>query len=271
MSLGRQYFGLAADHDDGWVYVLGGYSTGKGILSDCERFSIKGHNWMPIEHLNVPRINMGSCLVSKKYLYVFGGSDENGILDSIERYNSSLDVWTLLQVKMQSKVTNLFAHAINEDAIIVLGGVKRKTLTFVNPNREAKKEYETESKVHIFKPSKLKWKELKAFPFRKKISNILYNDNGKLFCFIIESNRELPQLFVYDIRTSFPQFDKYWNSEEQQKTKSKRIKGKDVAGKTQSEKEKNMYLSNGETPYKALVTEQKKDDKGKIIEMKEGH
>lgn len=93
---------------------------------------------------------------------------------------------------MPARVSNLFSHAINEDAIIVLGGVKKKTLNY-NPNsKDPKKEFETESRVHVFKPSKLKFKELKPFPFRKKISNVLYNDNGKLFCFIIESNRDLP-------------------------------------------------------------------------------
>lgn len=75
MHTARQYFGLAADYDGGWIYVIGGYTAESGITGECEKFSIDGHKWKPIEHLNVPRINMASCLISKKYLFVFGGGD----------------------------------------------------------------------------------------------------------------------------------------------------------------------------------------------------
>jgi len=53
------------------------------------------------------------------------------------------------------------------------------------------------------------WKDLKPLPFKKKLSQVVYNNHGKFFCFVLESNKELPQLFVYDIRKIFAQFSKY--------------------------------------------------------------
>jgi hypothetical protein len=41
--------------------------------------------------------------------------------------------------------------------------------------------------------NQFKWKKLSPFPFKKKVGNIIYNNYGKFFCFIIENNnRELP-------------------------------------------------------------------------------
>ena len=58
------------------------------------------------------------------------------------------------------------------------------------------------------------WKDLKPLPFKKKLSNVVYNNHGKFFCFVLESNKELPQLFVYDVRKVFPQFSKYAENEQ---------------------------------------------------------
>lgn len=52
--------------------------------------------------------------------------------------------------------------------------------------------FEIESRVFALKTSTSKWKELKPFPFKKKFGNIVYNNFGKFFCFIIENNKELP-------------------------------------------------------------------------------
>ena len=49
------------------------------------------------------------------------------------------------------------------------------------------------------------------------LRNVVYNNHGKFFCFVVESNKELPQLFVYDVRASFPQFNKYWEHHINQK------------------------------------------------------
>jgi len=79
--------------------------------------------------------------------------------------------------------------------------------------KESQKAFELQDRVMVLKTTKLTWKDLKPFPFKKKLGNVVYNNHGKFFCFVVESNKELPQLFVYDVRTCFPQFNKYWEHE----------------------------------------------------------
>lgn len=83
--------------------------------------------------------------------------------------------------------------------------------------RESQKIYELQDRVFVLKTKNFTWKDLKPFPFKKKLGNVVYNNHGKFFCFVIESNKELPQLFVYDVRASFPQFNKYWEHHTNQK------------------------------------------------------
>ena len=87
-------------------------------------------------------------------------------------------------------MANHFSYSLNPEHIVIMGGMKRKNEDF--SVREQRKVYELENRVFVLKTNNFKWKELKAFPFKKKLSNVMYNDYGKFFCFIIESNRELP-------------------------------------------------------------------------------
>jgi hypothetical protein len=84
----------------------------------------------------------------------------------------------------------MFAFSLNSDYIVIMGGMKRKNDELVP--KESKKVYELENRVYAFKASSLKWKDLKAFPFKKKFGSIVYNNFGKFFCNVIEDNKELP-------------------------------------------------------------------------------
>jgi hypothetical protein len=145
----------------------------------------------------------------------------------------------------------MFAFSLNSDYIVIMGGMKRKNDELVP--KESKKVYELENRVFAFKSSSLKWKDLKAFPFKKKFGSIVYNNFGKFFCNVIEDNKELPQLFVYDVRNAFPQFDKYWERESEGPQK---IKGKDIKvhlAYSLSSKQEREYgiVNNGSGPVPA--------------------
>ena len=123
---------------------------------------------------------------------------------------------------MPSRVANLFAFGINSDYIVILGGMRKKDLV----PKESKKAFELDNRCFALKTSSMKWKDLKAFPFKKKFGSIAYNGFGKFFCNVIEDNKELPQLFVYDVRSCFPHFDKYWETDRSQGLQ--KIRGKDI-------------------------------------------
>ena len=150
-------------------------------------------------------------------------------MDHIERYNIVLDIWTSLKVKMPVKLSNHFVFAINSECILLMGGMKRKQEDkSVDAGVPAGAQFELESRVFVFKTSKQSWKDLKPFPFKKKFANIVYNNHGKFFCMVLEQNTELPQVFVYDVRAGFPQFDRYWQKEKLYREGVQRIRGKDI-------------------------------------------
>lgn len=91
---------------------------------------------------------------------------------------------------MPTQVANLFSFAINNECIIIMGGMKKKDEKFVP--KESKKVYELDNRVFAFKTNNHKWKDLKPFPFKKKFGTIVYNGFGKFFCNVIEDNKELP-------------------------------------------------------------------------------
>ena len=49
----------------------------------------------------IPRVNASACKCGPTHIYLFGGlSAEDDFLDTIERYNTKLGIWTILDVKM---------------------------------------------------------------------------------------------------------------------------------------------------------------------------
>eukprot|EP00347_Sterkiella_histriomuscorum_P013856 403363103 len=222
----RQYFATVADYENQYAYVIGGFNHRKGLIKSVEKYSFKARKWAKIESINHARINASACKCGPKYLYLFGGLDKHNFLDSIERFNLTLDIWTVMKIKLPQRMANFFSFSLNKDYIIIMGGMKKKQEEYVP--KESRKTFEIESRVFALKTSNSKWKDLKPFPFKKKFGNIVYNGFGKFFCFVIENNKELPQLFVYDVRNCFPQFDKYWENEKNQKEGLQKIKGKDI-------------------------------------------
>lgn len=94
-----QYFSLCKSKD--FVYVIGGYNITTGVLSSCERFSLKAWKWEELEDMSVQRMNSSSCSLGESYVYVFGGlGSTNEFHNTIERFNTELKIWTLLTIAM---------------------------------------------------------------------------------------------------------------------------------------------------------------------------
>ena len=137
----------------------------------------------------------------------------------------------MLSIRLPLKIANSFAFSFSEDFILIMGGITKKETMAMNTQnpylnvaggtqQDLNKTYEVQNRVYVLKigdkDTKFKWKQLAPFPFKKKVGNIVYNNYGKFFCFVIENNnRELPQLVVYDVRRVFPQFDRYYATDQE--------------------------------------------------------
>ena len=65
------------------MYAIGGRSI-NGVLDSCERYSISLNRWEPIAKLNQKRCTMPAIVFEDSYIYVFGGYEGSGRIDSIE-------------------------------------------------------------------------------------------------------------------------------------------------------------------------------------------
>mmetsp|Transcript_5397 Transcript_5397/g.6884 ORF Transcript_5397/g.6884 Transcript_5397/m.6884 type:complete len:192 (-) Transcript_5397:112-687(-) len=191
MSIGRQYFTVCYDDTNEMVYVIGGFNDEVGLLDTFETFSSKALKWAAGDaKINTARINASACKCGTKYIYLFGGLGKKDFLDSVERYNMQLGIWTQIQVKLPMKMSNHFSFSFSPDYLIVFGGMIKKQEAYIP--RESQKVFELSDRVMVLKTKNFKWKDLKPFPFKKKFGNVIYNNHGKFFCFVIESNRDLP-------------------------------------------------------------------------------
>ena len=132
MDIGRQYFTLCIDNTNQqnktYVYVMSGFNHEYQILTEVERFCIETLRWETVEPLNIARLNASACKCGDKYIYIFGGLnvEKNEFTDSIERYNSNLDIWTKLQIRLPLKISNSFAFSFSESSILIMGGITKK-------------------------------------------------------------------------------------------------------------------------------------------------
>ncbi len=151
MFVPRQYFTVATDYSNDQIYVIGGYNQISGVRGTFEIFNIRQRKWQLCEEsqvVSVPRINASACKCGPKHIYLFGGlSAEDEFLDSIERYNTQLGIWTILDVKMPQRITNNFAFSFNPDYIVILGGMLKKDEKFIP--RESQKIYELQDRVYV--------------------------------------------------------------------------------------------------------------------------
>ena len=117
------------------MYIIGGYNHINGVLNTFETFAIRLRKWVLCDEsqvLNIPRINASACKCGPKHIYLFGGlSADDELLDSIERYNTHLGIWTILDIKIPFRISNNFAFSFNQDFIVMLGGMLRKPDAYV--------------------------------------------------------------------------------------------------------------------------------------------
>ena len=66
------------------AYICGGFSTKNIILKDIIEFDIANQKFKIFGFLNTARYNAG-VVKCHKYIWVFGGENLNGLVDSIER------------------------------------------------------------------------------------------------------------------------------------------------------------------------------------------
>lgn len=107
----------------GAVYVLGGYDGMMNIfLNSCERYDLETNEWTPVSSMLIPKCAFGATTLSNRYIFTLGGYDGSDRLSSVERYDTQIDKWTLLDVKLKQPLSNSACFPYSHNSIVILGG-----------------------------------------------------------------------------------------------------------------------------------------------------
>lgn len=91
---------------NGYIYVVGGFDNkdadgvAPSTLDSCERYSVHDNKWNSVCGMNEGRAFAGVCTIGEQFIYLFGGFHDYEVLATIEKYDSVLDNWITLYVKM---------------------------------------------------------------------------------------------------------------------------------------------------------------------------
>ena len=129
MPLGKSNHSIIYYNDD--LYAIGGFDNNRKASNDCFYFSYKNKKWNNLPKLNIPRANSSVCLYNKTLLYLFGGRNNEGELNTIEYLNineidSNNNLWILINVVDNGYIWNNIFNSCNavigENKILIFGG-----------------------------------------------------------------------------------------------------------------------------------------------------
>lgn len=93
-------------------------------LDSCEKYHIFENIWTDAADLNIQRSYAGVATF-QHFAYVFGGLRNFMALDTIEKYDSLLDIWTILDVKLPFNVAKMGVAPLNDSGrnVLICGGL----------------------------------------------------------------------------------------------------------------------------------------------------
>ncbi|CDW73240.1 kelch motif family protein [Stylonychia lemnae] len=102
--------------------------------STCETYDIQNDTWTKIASLNYGRYYCSACQFNKRFVYVIGGINKNGLITQIEKYDSFQNdsKWQVLELSTNSVWEGRYfcgSNQIGETKIIIFGGFSGSVMT----------------------------------------------------------------------------------------------------------------------------------------------
>eukprot|EP01083_Nonionella_stella_P238586 835957_1 len=106
---------------DDIIYSIGGFG-GPTYFTYVQRYDVAGDQWLAAaSDLKIERSHNGCAVSSDGILYTFGGYNNGGFLNSIERYSN--DEWTTIAATLKVKRNNVKCRTLTGlDRILCVGG-----------------------------------------------------------------------------------------------------------------------------------------------------
>lgn len=146
--------------------------------------------------LNIARNNASSVKLNNDSVYCFGGSNQTGIIDSIEMFSFSLNEWKILEIKLPNPVSLCCSFRINDNKILIMGGLIKENSEKVNPYKcNQVLVFDTLVPNFYQSPSNLSEDCVSLYP--------VFYDDGKLYIINEIPYLFFPEVLMYDLRKNF--------------------------------------------------------------------
>lgn len=101
--------------------------------ASCEVYDFEHDSWTKISSLNHGRYYCSACSFNKRFIYVIGGINKNGIINTIEKYDSFIheSKWQVLNLVGPYWEGRYFcgSHQFSENKILIFGGFSGSAMT----------------------------------------------------------------------------------------------------------------------------------------------
>lgn len=133
MNVERVNFGATLICDRKFAVVTGGYERDFHVGCSCEVYNVVANTWKPGTSMKKKRTAHSICeTAGGKYVYAFGGQDENMIpLKCIERAGFTdpdnpevgMSHWEILELQLPQPLCNVGCIPISRSEILLFGGI----------------------------------------------------------------------------------------------------------------------------------------------------
>lgn len=121
-------FDFTLCYHKGYIYLICGKDSESAVIDTCERYDVARNQWSSIASINKRRYAASAAAVRETdKIYLFGGRSDvnNNMMEDIEEYSISQDVWRIIKLPMPNDWTPVEVCSsiqIKPGVILIFGG-----------------------------------------------------------------------------------------------------------------------------------------------------
>lgn len=121
-------FDFTLCHHKGFIYLICGKDSDSAVVDSCERYDVARNHWASIAPINRKRYAASAVAVRETdKIYLFGGRSDyhNNMMEDIEEYTISRDIWRIIKlhpVNDWTPVEVCSSVQIRPGTILIFGG-----------------------------------------------------------------------------------------------------------------------------------------------------
>ena len=205
-SMRNKRYGHCSAYIGDTLYVTGGFdhqdteTTVPSTLVTCEAYNEEKGKWRKINDLQRPVAFAAIATFKQECFYVFGGFEDYSTVDLIQKYDPSIDEWTIMKVKLPVRLAKMGAANIEDETILIVGGIY-EDVNSDNPLSLISNAYKLNLK-------KMTWSKAAKMKNKRTLNSIMYFFDSQIYA-LGSSNNGACEKYDYEVNRwiNIPSYD----------------------------------------------------------------